>query len=103
MRKARGLDPAAVTGLRRVEIVDLAAFAELRGRGFNAPAVSRRWSTICSGTSRSPVPGPLCCVDFSGGPSVCCQHLSRILQLSCYIPVAALFIYVFSILDLVLL
>ena len=51
--------------------------------------------------SRSPVPGPWRCVDFSGGPSVCCQHLSRML-LSCYIPVAALFIYVFSILDLVL-
>ena len=32
---------------------------------------------------------PWCCVDFSGGPSVCCQHLSRMLQLPCYIPVAA--------------
>ena len=51
--------------------------------------------------SRSPVPGPWRCVDFSGGPSVCCQHLSKMLQLSCYIPAAALFIYVLSTLDLV--
>ena len=31
--------------------------------------------------------------------AVCCQHLSKMLQLPCYIPVALLFIYVFSILD----
>ena len=64
------------------------------------------WSPLLLSLSasplRSPVPGPWCCVDFSGGPSVCCQHLSKMLQFSCYIAVAALFIYVFSILDLVL-
>ena len=48
--------------------------------------------------SASPSRIPWCCVDFSGGPVVCCQHLSKMLQLSCFIPVAD----VFSILDPVL-
>ena len=39
--------------------------------------------------SRSPIPGPWCCVDFSGGPVVCCQNLSKMLELPFYIPVAA--------------
>ena len=34
--------------------------------------------------ARSPIPGPWCCVDFSSGPSVCCQHLSKMLQLLCF-------------------
>ena len=58
--------------------------------------------SLSASPSRSPIPGPWCCVDFLGGPSVWCQHLSKMLQLSCYIPVAALFIYVYSILDLLL-
>ena len=58
--------------------------------------------SLSASPSRSPVPGPWRCVDFSGGPSVCCQHLSKMLQLICYILVAALFIYVYSILNLVL-
>ena len=46
--------------------------------------------SLSASPSRSPVPRLLCCVDFSGGPGVGCQHLSEMLQFLCYIPIGCI-------------